>query len=140
MEDNGSSGMEELTPSEPGQRDLTSLPTTTTKSSTTTMQCLDHTENMITLFNSDITVEDIETCRTMEENASHFKATTTPTIDTSILTNAPIEPLNHGSSLKLERDPPDNHLLMEEDSSSDQECQEVKQLSGTAILVDINTD
>lgn len=128
MEDNGSSGMEELTPSEPGQRDLTSLPTTTTKSSTTTMQCLDHGESMTTLFKSDGTVEDIETCRIMEENASHFKATTTLTIDTSIPTAAPIEPLNHGSSLKSERDPPDNHLLMEEDSSSDQECLEAKQL------------
>jgi hypothetical protein len=50
MEDNGSSGMEELKPSEPGQRDLTSLPTTTTKSSTTTMQCLDHIEEVTTLF------------------------------------------------------------------------------------------
>jgi len=132
--------MEELTPSEPGQRDLTSLPTTTTKSSTTTMQCLDHIEPVTTLFKSDGTIEDIETCKTMEENASHFKAITTPTIDTSIPTAAPIEPVNHGSSLKLERDPPDNHLLMEEDSSSDQECQEEKQLKSAAILVDINTD
>lgn len=116
MEDNGSSMMEELRPSEPGPRDLTSLPTTTTKSSTTTMQCLDHTEAETTLFKSDGGIEDIETSRTMEENASHFKATTTPTIDTSIPTNAPTEPVNHGSSLKSERDPPDNHLLMEEDS------------------------
>jgi hypothetical protein len=120
--------MEELTPSEPGPRDLTSLPTTTTKDSTTTMQCLDHIELVTTLFKSDGTIEDIETCRTMEENASHFNPTTTPTIDTSIPTAALTEPVNHGSSLKLERDPPDNHLLMEEDSSSDQECQEEKLL------------
>lgn len=132
--------MEELTPSEPGQRDLMSLLTTTTKGSTTTMQCLDHTDKVITLFKSDGTIEDIETCRTMEENASPFKATTTPTIDTSIPTLAPIEPLNHGSSLKSERDPPDNHLLMEKDSLSDQDSLEVKQLRSAAILVDINTD
>jgi len=116
MESNGSFGMEEPIPSEPGREETTLLPTDLdTISESTTTLASDHSE-MTTMLESDGTMDQEEISKTMAENVSMLLEDQTLTTDTSSSTTATTVQTKDGDLIKLVRDQLVNHTLMESNS------------------------
>jgi len=123
-EDNGSSSIEELEPSELLRRDPTLLPTerdTVTESDKLLLS--DHTEER-SIKRLPSMEEDTETSKTMPKNVSMSIDHTTETKCTLSSGTATMDRTNNGTSIPVELDIQDNHTQTTEDSKLDLDFQE----------------
>lgn len=139
MSSNGSPLMLELTLLEPGQRETSLLDTKEElHSERVPLLSLEPSRPMTTPSDSDGFLEERETSKTMENNASTFPLT----LKTDTLPTGPATMVktNHGSSTKLVRERLDHLLLMELNSESDQEWLVEELLQYGNILELVNSD